>query len=96
MMRIVHVGVALAVALGLTSCNQNPHRDDAAARQAGREAFKASKDLKRDAREAARELQSAGKEFREGWNDARREDNRARQSQRSREKRTPAQNSDKR
>jgi len=66
----------LAAAVTLMSCDTQttPRRDDEAARQAGREAYRASKDLKRDAKEAARELHNAGKEFREGWTQAQHED----------------------
>lgn len=52
----------------MTSCDR--WRDDSAARQAGREAYRASKDLKKGAKRAAHDLRTAGKQFREGWKEA--------------------------
>jgi hypothetical protein len=51
----------IVLGLGLISCNRDH------ARQAGREAYKASQDAKREASEAAKELRSAGREFSQGW-----------------------------
>jgi len=71
-MRIRHsVAVICWFGLGLISCSRSPQPD---AREAGREAYQASKDIKKDAKEAARNLREAGKQFEEGWKDAQRED----------------------
>jgi len=59
--------------LSLTSCSQSYDRQPDT-RQAGREAYRASQELKKDAKRAAQDLRNAGKNFREGWNDAQRED----------------------
>ena len=61
------------LALSLTSCNQTYDRQPDT-RQAGREAYRASQELKKDAKRAAQDLRQAGKNFREGWNEAARED----------------------
>ncbi len=60
----------------LTSCNTADRSDpsDARARQAGREAYRASRNLKKDAQQAARELRNASKEFQEGWREAQQDD----------------------
>lgn len=60
----------------ITSCNigDRSDRSDTTSRQAGREAYRASRNLKKDAQQAARELRSASKEFREGWTEAQQED----------------------
>ena len=59
----------------LSACTRTEQRrDDNSARQAGREAYRASQDVKHGAEKAAKELRNAGKEFREGWSEARRED----------------------
>ena len=56
---------------GLCSCaREDRSRREPAAHQAGREAYHASQELKRDARDAAHDLRSAGKEFRQGWSEA--------------------------
>jgi hypothetical protein len=72
-MRTSLIAVFCFVGLTLTSCNigSAPQPD---ARQAGRDAYKASQDLKKDAKEAARQLQNASKEFREGWKEAQQRD----------------------
>ena len=64
----------LAVILALAACSRDPrYRHDETAREAGRQAYRASQDVKRGAREAGRELKDASREFREGWEQARRE-----------------------
>jgi hypothetical protein len=71
-MRILY-STAFLLALGLVSCNSSnraAHRDDPAARQAGREAYRASQEAKRAGKKAAKELRNAGREFREGWGEA--------------------------
>jgi hypothetical protein len=60
----------------LSSCSRGTHRDEPAAREAGRDAYRASQELKRGAKKAGQELQKAGKELRQGWNEAKREDTR--------------------
>lgn len=71
-MRTFCLAASVLLGLGLTSCNREPGepRDRAAARQAGREAYRASQQLKRGAKEAAHDLHDASKEFREGWTEA--------------------------
>src|SRR5579871_1734210 len=65
--------IALTVALG--GCTQAPRREEPNAREAGREAYRASQKLKREAKDAAQQLHEAEKEFREGWSEASRQDN---------------------
>ena len=64
---------ALCLGLGLIGCDR-PNRDQPSARQAGRDAYHATQDLKRDAKDAARQLRQAGKQFREGWSEAKHQD----------------------
>ena len=67
------IGMAL-ISSGVTSCSRSTdRRDDEAARKAGRNAYRATQDLKHDANEAARQLRDAGSQFREGWNQAKHE-----------------------
>ena len=73
-MRTLGTLAMLAVGLTMASCKREAHRDEPAARQVGRDAYRASKELKRGAKEAAQELRKAGKELREGWNDAKRDE----------------------
>ena len=75
-MRIFLGSFLCLVGLGLISCSRQDtgRRDREAARQAGREAYRASKNVKKGAKEAAHELHNAAKEFREGWEEARHED----------------------
>ena len=55
------------LACGLMSCtNGYSDRRDDGAREAGREAYRASKGIKRGAKQA-HDLRTAGKEFRQGW-----------------------------
>lgn len=69
-MRVWYIGLVLMAGAGLSSCSR---RDEPAASQAGREAYRTSQEIKRGAKKAAKELQRAGKELREGWNEAKRE-----------------------
>jgi hypothetical protein len=71
-MRTLYITGVLTAVLGLASCQSR--RDEPAARQAGREAYRATQDIKRGAKEAAQGIRKAGKELREGWNDAKRDD----------------------
>ncbi|HXB69501.1 MAG TPA: hypothetical protein VNY05_14720 [Candidatus Acidoferrales bacterium] len=64
----------LAAGLSVTSCNRDAPRDDPAARKVGRDAYRASEELKRGAKKAGQELRDAEKEVREGWNEAKHED----------------------
>ena len=64
------IALVLASGLGLISCTRH---DEPAARQAGREAYDASREIKHGAKTAAREIRDAGKEFREGWSERRKE-----------------------
>jgi hypothetical protein len=69
-MRIFGSFLILAAGLILTSCNRDDHKDEPAARQVGRDAYRASQELKEGAKKAEKELRDAGKEVREGWNEA--------------------------
>jgi hypothetical protein len=73
-MRASQIALACLLGLGMVSCTRSdtPRRDDSAARQAGRDAYRATQEIKRGAKEAGKELRNAGKELREGWNDAKR------------------------
>ena len=75
-MRTSLIGAFCCIGLILTSCNSynSSDRNDPAARQAGREAYKASQELKKGAKKAAHDLQSAGKEFSQGWSEAKQRD----------------------
>jgi hypothetical protein len=75
-MRTSLIGLVCFLGFSLTSCNigDRSDRGDAAARQAGRDAYNASRDLKKDAQQAARELRNASKQFREGWSEAQQND----------------------
>jgi hypothetical protein len=75
-MRLSGLAIGVLLAFGLASCNRRAdnRREDHAAREAGRDAYRASQEVKRGAREAGRELHNAGKEFRQGWNDAKHSD----------------------
>jgi len=69
--------LSFLIGMSLVSCTQDnrDHRDDgAAARQAGRDAYRASQQVKDGARRAAQDLDHAGKEFREGWEEAKHND----------------------
>jgi hypothetical protein len=63
------------IGLILASCNRDAHRGEPAAREVGKDAYRASQEIKRGAKEAVQEVRKAGKEVREGWNEAKREDN---------------------
>lgn len=75
-MRSLWIAPVMALGIGLVGCGRgdNSQRNGAAARQAGRDAYRASQTAKRDARDAAREVERAGKDFRQGWYEAKRED----------------------
>lgn len=69
-MRTFTAGLVLIFGVCLISCTRH---DEPAARQAGREAYDASREIKHGAKTAAREIRDAGKEFREGWAERRKE-----------------------
>ena len=69
-MRTFTIALVLALGGGLISCTRH---DQPAARQAGREAYDATREIKHGAKTAAHELREAGKEFREGWAERRSE-----------------------
>jgi len=74
-MRASRVTVLVLMGLGLISCDRRDRAHESpGAREAGREAYKASQEVKHEAREAGRELHNAGKEFRQGWNEAKHTD----------------------
>ena len=60
--------------MAASSCSRDKHRDEPAARQLGRDAYKASEEIKRGAKEAAQELRKAGKEIRKGWKEAKQDE----------------------
>ena len=74
--------IALVIFLGVTliSCSRDNRADrsEPAARQAGRDAYHASQEVKQGARRAAHELENAGKEFRQGWSEAKHDNKTAR------------------
>jgi hypothetical protein len=72
-MRSWRVFFVLAAGVAFTSCNRDNHRDEPAARQVGRDAYRASQELKEGAKKAEQELRNAGKEVREGWNEAKKD-----------------------
>lgn len=72
-MRLSMAALVCSIGLGLVSCTNDTSRRDDAARKAGREAYRASRNLKKDAKQAERELRSAGKQFRQGWDEAKHE-----------------------
>jgi hypothetical protein len=74
-MRTSCLALLFLMGLGTVSCSRrDDRRDEPVARQAGREAARASKEVKEGARQAERDLRNAGKEFREGWNEGKHTD----------------------
>jgi type II secretory pathway pseudopilin PulG len=75
-MRASSIAFVLAATLALISCNRSSEtqRRDSTARQAGREAYRATQNIKKGAKETTEELRKAGRELRQGWEDAQRED----------------------
>ena len=73
-MRTWGLALIFVVGLMLASCNRDSRRDEPAARQVGRDAYRASEEIKRGAKKAAQELRKAGKEVRQGWNEEKRKD----------------------
>jgi len=73
-MRACGLFLIFAIGLALPSCSRDSRRDDPTARQVGRDAYRATQELKRDAKKAGKELQNAGRDIREGWNEAKHED----------------------
>jgi hypothetical protein len=71
-MRTYLLGVLLLGGWLLISCSnsQQQNRNEPSAREAGREAYRATEDLKHDAQKAERELRDAGNQFKNGWNQA--------------------------
>ena len=75
-MRTSVIALVLTCGFGLISCarrDEPARRDDPSAREAGREAYDASREIKQGAKTAARELRDAGKEFQQGWRERQRE-----------------------
>ena len=67
--------VLIFMVMALASCNRDKReKDESAARQAGRDAYRATREVKREAKEAAEKIRKAGKEAQQGWNEAKRED----------------------
>jgi hypothetical protein len=75
-MRSLCIALMLFAGMALSSCTRDnrPAQQSAAARQAGRDAYRAAQAARRDAKDAARQLEHAGKDFRQGWEEAKRED----------------------
>lgn len=69
-------GFILIVLVGLAcpACDREHHREEPAARQLGKDAYRASEEMKHAAKKAGQELRKADKEARQGWNEAKRED----------------------
>ncbi len=75
-MPIPRIACLFLALVAINSCTQAPRRDQQPnAREAGREAYRASQKLKREAKDAAHQLHQAEEEFRQGWGEASREDN---------------------
>lgn len=72
-MRIPGFTLAIFIALGLISCDRSDtaRRQEPPARQAGRDAYQTSRQIRKGVQEAAHDLQNAGKQFRQGWNEQR-------------------------
>jgi len=75
-MRLSGIILTFFLGLGLVSCNQDNRgtRQPADARQAGRDAYHAAQQAKRDLKKAEHDIERAGKNFREGWNEAKSND----------------------
>lgn len=75
-MRFSCTAMLLLLGLGLVSCSRDDadYRAHDAARQAGREAYRASQEVKHGAKAAAQDLRNASKEFRDGWSEAKHND----------------------
>jgi hypothetical protein len=74
-MRTSCLALLILLGLGTVSCSRrDDHRNEPVARQAGREAARASQEVKEGARNAERDLRNAGKQFREGWNEGKHTD----------------------
>jgi hypothetical protein len=62
----------LALVIAFTACERDArYRHDESAREAGRQAYRTSQQIKRGAREAEQDLRDASREFKEGWEQAR-------------------------
>jgi hypothetical protein len=73
-MRSCGLFIMLAAGMILASCNRDDKRNDSAARQVGRDAYRASEELKRGAKKVEQDVRKAGKDVREGWDEAKHED----------------------
>ena len=70
-MRASRIAVVVLMGLGLVACDRGDRaRRGPAAREVGRDAYRASQEAKQEARKAGRELRDASKEFRQGWDEA--------------------------
>jgi len=69
-MRSCGLFIMLAAGMILASCNRDDQRNDSAARQVGRDARRASEELKRGAKKVEQDVRKAGKDVQEGWNEA--------------------------
>lgn len=74
-MPVLRIRCLFLAIVAINSCNQTPRREQPNAREAGRDAYRASQKLKREAKDAAHELHDAEEQFRAGWNEASHEDN---------------------
>ena len=68
----------IIVGLNFSACSREDHRDEPAARQVGRDAARASEEIKAGAKKAGKAIQKAGKELRQGWNEEKRDSSRSR------------------
>jgi hypothetical protein len=72
-MRSCGLFIMLAAGMILASCNRDDRRDNSAARQVGRDAYRAQEELKRGAKKVEQDVRKAGKDVREGWDEAKHE-----------------------
>jgi hypothetical protein len=74
-MRSCGLFIMLAAGMVFTSCTRDDRRNnDSAAREVGRDAYRATEELKRGAKKVEQDARKAGKDVREGWNEAKHED----------------------
>ena len=68
-MRTIPVALFCLILMSFIAC-----RDSSTAHQAGKEAYRASRELKQGAKRAVKDIRSAGKEFRQGWSEEKRKE----------------------
>lgn len=73
----MRLAILTLACIALAACNRQDTRTQPTARQAGREAYQATRDLKKDAKKAAEQLRAAGKQFQQGWQEQKHADHNA-------------------